>query len=160
MKKLMSVLGLSLALAVGSGAYAGERFHDGMSMERGERMMQHMFSRLDLSDEQRDAVHAIRDEAHATMDAYKEKSQVDPAQMRAQMKALVQAESFDEQAFRDLMSQQQVHKTQMALIHAKMKNAVWNVLNAEQQAQMSEMMEKRGKRGFGRGRHAHQWSNE
>lgn len=154
MKKLVKVLGLGLALSLGGTAMANDYHHQsGMKVERGERMMQRMIAHLELTEAQQQSVHSIRDEAHAAMDAYKAQVGMSrnemKAQMKAQMQAIVQAENFDEQAFRDLMAQKQAHKEEMALIKAKMKHDIWHVLDAQQQAKMTQMMAKRGERRFG-----------
>lgn len=156
MKKLVKVLGLGLVLSMGGAAIAND-YHSqdsGVKVERGERMMKRMFSRLDLTQTQLDAVHVIRDEAHDAMDAFKEQANINRGEMKAQMKAIVQAENFDEQAFRDLMAKKHAHKGEMAVIKAKMKHDIWHVLDEQQQEKMTQMMEKRaergGRRGFGR----------
>ncbi len=153
MKKILSVLGLGLALAFGGVAMAqgdrsSERTFD-HSAERGHggnghHMMKRMFSKLDLSEEQQTQVKALREQMKADMQALRGDSE--RSNMRDLMKSIVQAETFDEDAFRAMLADKQAKKTEAAVIKAKMKNGVWNTLNAEQQAKMTEMMESRGKR--------------
>ena len=161
MKKLVKVLGLGLALSLGSVAGSVAIAHDhgnggyeGKMMERGERMMKRMFSRLDLTEAQREAVTEIRQDAQAAMAELKEQSVMSRGEFKEQMREIVQADEFDEQAFRQLMALKQTDRGEMAVIRAKMKHDIWHVLDAQQQAKMTEMMEKRGerrgKRAFGR----------
>jgi protein CpxP len=152
MKKLMTVLGLGLALTLGGNVLA--QGDQGFERGHGERKMQRMFSRLDLSTEQQDAIRGIREQAHDSIDAYRSGLSLERGELHQQMKALVQAETFDETAFRELMAQKAAVKSEMALIKAKSKNAIWNQLTPQQQTQMSEIMEKRS-RGVKRRGHGH-----
>jgi protein CpxP len=155
MKKIVSALGLGLALTFGGAAMAeGDRGFErsqGDSHGGGHHMMKRMFSKLGLTEQQQEEVKAIREAAHASMKDNKGQFEG----FRDQMKALVQAESFDEAAYRTLIESKQSHKVDMMVIKAKMKNGVWNVLTAEQQAEMAEMIEKRGERGQRHQRRGH-----
>jgi protein CpxP len=151
MKKIASVIGLGLALAFGGAAIAngGERgFNHG---ERGEHhMMKRLFSKLDLSEEQKEVIKGLRVQTKASMKAlYTEGSR---SESHSQMKALVMAETFDEAAFRDLLESKSSKRIDAGVVKAKMKNGIWNVLNAEQQEKLASMMAKmhdrKGKRGF------------
>ncbi len=155
MKNIVSVLGLGFALTFG-GAVLAEG-HNGF--ERGEgkgghggkgHMMKRMFSKLDLTDEQQTSIDALRDQMHDSMEALRGEGERED--LRAQMKSVVQAETFDEEAFKAMLASKHAKKTEAAVIKAKMKNGVWNVLTAEQQEQMTAMMdEKRERRGGKRG---------
>jgi protein CpxP len=157
MKKILSVLGLGLALSFGGvamaqGDHSSERHFD-QSSERGHggkghHMMKRMFSKLDLSEEQQTAVKALREQMKADMQALRaaRSEEGERSEFRDQMKSIVQAEAFEEDAFRAMLADKQAKKTEAAVIKAKMKNGVWNTLNAEQQAKMTEMMESRGER--------------
>ncbi|MCJ8272867.1 MAG: Spy/CpxP family protein refolding chaperone [Psychrosphaera sp.] len=156
MKKIVSVLGLGFALTFGGAALA--EGHDGF--ERGQdsdghggkgHMMKRMFSKLDLTDEQQTSIEALRDQMHDSMEALRGEEGERKA-FHEQMKSLVQSEEFDEDAFREMTAAKQVKKTEAAVIKATMKHGVWNVLTAEQQEQMTAMMEtKRERRGGKRG---------
>lgn len=152
MKKLVQVVGLGIALTFGGNALADDydRGH-GYSHEygkgfKGERMMKRMFSRLDLTDEQKEQIHAIRDEAHEQMDAMREASDFDRDAFKAQMKAIMTAETFDEVAYRDLMAEKHARMVEFKVLKAKTKNRIYQVLDEEQRAQAEEMMEKRHER--------------
>jgi protein CpxP len=156
MKKIVSVLGLGFALTFGGAALA--EGHDGF--ERGEgkgghggkgHMMKRMFSKLDLTAEQQTSIDALRDQMHDSMEALRGEEGERKA-FHEQMKSVVQAEAFDEDAFREMTAAKQVKKVEVAVIKAKMKNGVWNVLSEAQQEQMTAMMEsKRERRGGKRG---------
>jgi protein CpxP len=107
-------------------------------------MMKRMFSKLDLSEEQKAGIKALREETKAAMMAlYDEEGRAD---FHDQMQALVKAESFDEAAFRALMETKAAKKMEAGVIKAKMKNGVWNLLDAEQQQKLEEMMEQKRER--------------
>ncbi|NQZ07244.1 MAG: Spy/CpxP family protein refolding chaperone [Algicola sp.] len=154
MKKILSVLSLGLALAFGGVAMAeGDRSaerHSDHSSERGHggngqhHMMKRMFSKLDLSEDQQTAIRDLKEQMHADMVALRGDSE--RSDFRDQMKTIVQAETFDEDAFRELLAVKQAKKIEVGVMKAKMKNGVWNILNTEQQAKMTEMMESRGER--------------
>lgn len=149
MKKIISAfglgLGLSLALtfsgvALAEGDRGFERSHGG----GGHHMMKRMFSKLDLNEEQKLAIKDLREQMHQSMEDLHEEGE--RGEFRDQMKAIVQAETFDESAFRDLLAAKQAKKIEFGVIKAKMKNGVWNVLTVEQQEKLETMMEKRGHR--------------
>lgn len=165
MKNIASVIGLGLVLAFGGSALAfgdrdGAMRHGGEHSgerggERGHHMMQRMFSKLALSEQQEEAIKALRAAAHTSMEQLEEGSMTDSHE---QMKALIHASSFDEAAYRELLESKQSHHLEMRLIKAKTKNGIWNLLSAEQQEKMSAMMEHGGKRGKRNG-HRHQGSH-
>ena len=149
----MKVLGLGLALSIGGAAIAND-YHSqgvGFKMEHGKHMMKRMFSRLDLTEQQQQAVRAIREQAHTTMDELKNQSTMSRSELKSQLKSIVQADSFDEQAFRELMAVKQSHRSEMAVIRAKMKHDIWHVLDEQQQDKMAQMVEKRAERRAERG---------
>ncbi|MCJ8272866.1 MAG: Spy/CpxP family protein refolding chaperone [Psychrosphaera sp.] len=158
MKKILSVLSLGLALAFGGVAMAeGDRSserHSDHSAERGHggngqhHMMKRMFSKLDLSEEQQTAIKDLKEQMHADMQTLRaaRSEEGQRSDFRDQMKAITQAETFDEDAFRELLAVKQAKKIEAGVMKAKMKNGVWNILNTEQQAKMTEMIQSRGER--------------
>ena len=165
MKKIVSVLGLGLALTVGGMAVAqGDRGFGGHERGMGGPGLFQaigMLSELNLSDEQKAQIKTIRQNARAEMKALRGDVE-DRKAFRQQMKDLVQAESFDEDAFKALLVARQAKHAEGAVIMAKSKNAIWNLLNAEQQASVNEMLESRGpgKRGHRRHRGFHHGEHE
>jgi len=113
--------------------------------ESGPQMKRHfkkMAKYLELTEEQKTQMKAIRAEAKTQRSEFKESM----SGFHQQVKALMQAETFDEQAFSVLQSQYQGNFQHMALIKAKTKHAMFQVLTSEQQEKMQEFKEKRGKR--------------
>lgn len=137
MKKILTVAGLALALTLGGTAFAGgERGHGGHG-GMGHHMMKRVFSKLDLTEQQREEVKGILSAFKEQMKGKKEGR----GEFKAQMKALVQSGTFDEAAVRDLIESKRAERVDAGVAQARMKNQIWNVLNAEQQAKLNEMME-------------------
>jgi protein CpxP len=65
---------------------------------------------------------------------------------RQQVKSLISAESFDEQAFVQLQASNQDVFSAMALIKAKSKFAMKNILTEDQLEKLSSMKYKRSRR--------------
>lgn len=144
MKKILTVAGLALALTLGGAAVAGgERGHHGGGHGGHHFMMKRMFSKLDLSEQQQEEVKGIMSAFKTQMQEKKEGR----SEFKDQMKALVQSDSFDEAAVRALIESKQASRVDAGVAKARMKNQIWNVLNSEQQAKLTEMMEKMHSKG-------------
>jgi Spy/CpxP family protein refolding chaperone len=107
--------------------------------QKSKHMMKKMAKYLSLSEQQKTEIKAIRTQA---------KEQGEP--LRAQMKQfkeaeklLLQAETFDDEAFVALHASYQQIFAQESLAKAKTKNAIFNVLTSEQQEKWLSKMEKR-----------------
>ena len=152
MKKILSVLGLVLAFTFGANVFVANALAgDHRDMARGgPGMMKAMsiLSELDLSDEQRAAIKNLRHEIKAAFKANKD-AHID---FRDEMKAQVQSDHFDETAVRELLASKQQKRIEMGVMHAKMRNGVWNILTEEQRTLMTELMAKRGERGHHKGK--------
>lgn len=110
----------------------------GMSPERmllSERAKAH----LSLTDAQQSQIKSIIEQQKSALAQYK----VAGKETRQQHKALIQSETFDEQAFRDLLVSNQDRKIEISVIKARSKNQIWNVLDEEQQEKMQKMMKHR-----------------
>jgi Spy/CpxP family protein refolding chaperone len=120
--------------------------HQQEHKHRGHRNeMKRMAKFLSLSEDQKVKINAI-----------KTKSRDQHQPLNASMKAfkiaeknLLTAKTFDEKAFSSLQSEYQPTLTKLALIRAKSKQALFNVLNKEQQDKWLKMME--GHRGDKKG---------
>ncbi len=147
MKKMITIAGLALALTVGAGAMAqgghGEGHHGPRGHGMGHHMMERMFSKLDLSEQQQEEVKGILTNFKNQM---KDK-RTERFAFKDQIKALVQSETFDEAAVRALIESKQAQRLEAQVAKARMKNQIWNVLNAEQQVQLNEMMENAHQKG-------------
>ena len=153
MKKILTVASVALALTFGGNVMAegdrghrtppsedgGMRHHGGM----GHHMMKRIFSKLDLNEQQQQEVKAIMTGFREQMQDKKEGR----SEFKAQMKALVQSDSFDEAAVRALIESKHEVRIDAGVEMAKMKNQIWNVLNADQQEKLNEMMENMGRHG-------------
>jgi|ETNmetMinimDraft_8_1059916.scaffolds.fasta_scaffold00964_7 protein CpxP len=127
-----------------SNAYA---FHEGgnsVTTEQGRHhggkgRMKMMSIVLDLTDVQQEKIKAIKRQAKEQHKA----NQATMKQFKTQAKALIQAEIFDEQAFSALQSRYQANFEQAGLQRAKTRNAIFNVLNTEQQKKWQKVIQGR-----------------
>ncbi|MFT5161819.1 MAG: protein CpxP [Alteromonadaceae bacterium] len=158
MKKILAGLGLALAVTFTTNVFVAKALAgevEALTPQRGGPGMMHMmsvFSELDLTREQKEAIKALRHDAWATIKANKGEH----LDFRDQMQGLVRAENFDEVAVRELMASKHERRLQMGIMHAKMRNGIWNILNQEQRALLSELKAKRGEeQGQGWGERGH-----
>jgi len=103
-----------------------------------KRMLKRMARHLALTDEQVTQIKTIRSEAKAARDANKSVME----EFRSQIKSLMTNESFDEAAFMALHTQYQAALTEQAMLRAKTKHAIFQVLTEEQQAKAQAMRKK------------------
>lgn len=100
--------------------------------------------RLGLSDEQKQKMQEIHSADAEKRDQHKALMK----QKRSQMLAIIQAENFDESAWRIAYAKYQSASNEMALVRAENRHQVWNLLTPEQQKKMERLAKKReGKRG-------------
>ncbi|MFT4925054.1 MAG: protein CpxP [Phenylobacterium sp.] len=175
MKKIISALGLALAVTFATNVVVAKavahedhpsmhedkmaRGGSGMMGMHGDKMvrggpgMMRMMARLahlDLTEEQRSAIKTLHQQVRDTKDANKQ-GHMD---FRQQMQDQVRSQSFDEAAVRDIIASKQALRLEMGVMHAKMRNGIWNILTAEQQEQVVAMKGKhRQHRGKHHGRH-------
>lgn len=136
MKKLL--LSLTMASLLGVSSYAvnaHERNHG--EHERG------LMASLSLTQQQKDDIKQIRKESQQDLSVYRAEQQ----QLRENMRAIMQASTWDEAAVTNAIEQQMELNLQSKLILAKGKNRVFNQLSTEQQAQfINEREDKKGKK--------------
>lgn len=106
------------------------------------RKLRKMVKHLQLSEEQRIEVKAIfvqaKDNAKEHRTSMKD--------FKEQVKSLMAAPVFDEKAFTDIHSQYQTNFAEMALLKAKHKHAIFQILTLEQREKFMELnMNKRRK---------------
>ena len=126
-------------------------FGSGMSFEQGEsgghfkkimgRKFKRMAKYLELTDEQKEQMKTIRQEAKEEGANHKAALK----EFREQAKELTLADNFDESAFTALQAQYQSNFQRLGLLRAKTKHAMMQVLTAEQQAKWQEFKPKRGR---------------
>lgn len=151
MKKIVST-GLTaaiLALSVSSISFVSNANpHDGYSgkshgAKQEYRQFKRMAKHLDLTDEQKVLFKSLKETAKENRSVMKEKMQG----YKEQMKALMSATEFDEQAFLQLHSSYQNTFAEMALIKAKHKHQMMRILTPEQQEKAQNMRGKRKGKG-------------
>ena len=98
--------------------------------------------KLDLSQAQQDQIAALQTLSKAELAPFKEAMKDN----RTAVKAIVQAEQFDEAAFRSAMQGNQSEQLEIAVIRARYNNQVWNVLSTEQQEKLSKMVKRKHKK--------------
>ncbi|WP_448547349.1 Spy/CpxP family protein refolding chaperone [Thalassotalea fusca] len=111
--------------------------HEGAGQKQ-KRMLKRMARHLALTDEQVSQIKVIRSEAKTAREA--NKSVMD--EFRSQIKSLMTNESFDEAAFTALHTQYQAALTEQAVLKAKTKHAIFQVLTEEQQIKAQNMRKK------------------
>jgi protein CpxP len=112
-----------------------------------KQMMKRMAKALSLSEEQKAEIKVIKTQAkeqHQTL-------RTSMKEFKVAEKKLVQAETFDEQAFSALHDTYQPVLKQLALIRVKTKQAIFNVLNTEQQEKWQAMAKHHKGKGKGKG---------
>ena len=135
MKKLILVMFTLVCVSFSSVAKDQKSRHRG-AMDNPIRMM---FSKLDLSEEQKQQMKDIMKQQKEQMKALHDGD----GQSKEQMKAIIHADSFDEVAFKQLQSEQAVKTQELALIKAKNMHKMYHLLTAEQKQKMAEMAEMR-----------------
>lgn len=138
-KMLVSAAVLSIA-ALSSSVVMAKPHKESFNMYR-MLLSERGISRLDLTKVQQDKIKSIADAEKAALKAFKERN----PNTRADVKALVHAEVFDEVAFRQMLAKQQSERTELAVMKAKNKNAVWNTLTTEQQEKLKKVMKRKNK---------------
>lgn len=105
----------------------------------GPRGGDRIFRQLDLTDAQKTQIKALhekqRDEAKANHDQLRA--------IREQMRPLIENSAFDETAVRALLAKETQLMTEMQVVDARTRNAVFNLLTTEQKAKLAELRSKR-----------------
>ena len=147
-KNIAIVTSLCSALILAPASFAG---HDGSNYQGGRDNSYHQMSekkfaklsrKLGLSESQQADIKALKSEEKTQMEVLKPAMKA----FRAQVKTLMSAESFDEEAFVQLQASNQDVFAAMALIKAKSKFAMKSVLTEEQLATFRSMKHKRSRR--------------
>ena len=110
--------------------------HMQLNGDRAERMMNRMIRALSLSDQQQVQIVAIKAQAKEQHNVLRDSMK----KFKEEEKTLLQAQAFDEQAYTALHGAYQPVFVQMALIRAKTKHAIFNVLTTAQQEKWLRIM--------------------
>ncbi len=152
MKRSILITTLILTLAAGAGiatAWGGHGGH-GPGMEGPGapgaflRGMMRLMHRLDLSDQQRDAIRGILQDARSQIQPHRQALQDGREQMRA-----LDPSSFDETAVRAIARKQAKEIEEIMVIGQKVRSQVWAVLTPEQREEAQQIrseMEQRRER--------------
>jgi len=142
---LSTGFGVQAALAFGAGCEKGP---GGMKEGRGHRQ-ERMAQVLGLSAEQQQQMTTLREEGQNAMQPLREAL----AANREKVRALVNAESFDENAVRSLAAEEATTRTELLVLRTRMQQQIHALLTPEQRAladRLQPMM--REGRGHGQGR--------
>ena len=149
MKTIFSTAGLCFVLAFANVASVnasnndmnldGPKIMKGNQQKMQKKQMKRMAKVLSLSEQQKVEIKAIKSQARAQHQALR------PVMKAFKMaeKKLLQTKTFDEKAYIALHDSNQATFAQSALIRAKAKHEVFNVLTTEQQEKWLKMAEHR-----------------
>lgn len=150
-KTMASISTLCLLLAFSSMSIANESnddiaFNAPKHLQKGgdrrEHMMKRMVNTLSLSEQQQVQITAVKHQARQQHEMLRDSMK----KFKAEEKALLQAQVFDKQAYSVLHAAYQPIFMELALIRAKTKHTVFNVLTTAQQGKWLKVMaDKKGK---------------
>lgn len=129
--------GLVAATSISSfaGPERGHEAHDGHGAKHGWHLR--ALKGLDLTDAQKEQIKTLTEQHRASMPKHDEmKSDM------TELKALVQAESFDEAAVRALFESKQKDRLDHEVARAKLQFEINKVLTVEQKAKLAERQQK------------------
>ena len=124
----------SMSFSTGANAYENEGVKRHIS-KQDHRQFKRMAKRLDLTDEQKEQFKTLKAQAKTERSAMKEKVKG----YKDQVKILMEAAVFDEQAFLQLHSSYQNTFAEAALLRAKHKHEMMQILTPEQQEKAKKM---------------------
>ena len=139
---LCSALFLAPISFAGNDSSTHQGCRDNSHQPMSEKKLAKLTRKLGLSESQQADIKALNSEEKAQMQVLKPAM----AAFREQIKALMSAESFDEEAFVQLQASNQDVFSAMALTKAKSKFAMKSVLTEEQLAKFRSMKHKRSRR--------------
>ncbi|PKI16803.1 Spy/CpxP family protein refolding chaperone [Colwellia sp. 12G3] len=139
---LCSVLVLSQASFAGNDSSSHQGNQEKNHQQMSEKKLAKLTSKLGLSQSQQVDIQALNAEEKIQLQALKPAMKA----FHAQVKTLMSADSFDEQAFVQLQASNQDVFSAAALIKAKNKFAMKSILTEEQLEKFSAMKHKRSRR--------------
>jgi len=105
----------------------------------GCQAMQKMTKELDLTSEQQAKIKAIRTQARDTLQTKRQEM----IKLRAEINALIQTDKLDEAKLTALINQKKEIVGSVMKTRITVKNQIYNVLNAQQKAKFSTMMDQK-----------------
>ena len=148
MKKRNLIIGSILAGTIGIAGLAqacggpGEGFRGAHKGHGGDRMM-HVMKKLDLSDEQRDAVRTIKRDSRNQMQAKRDEMQ----DIRQALRKQANAEAYDAAKVRELADAKAKIMADITVQRIETMQKVRKQLSAEQLAKFDDMKDRRSMRG-------------
>lgn len=106
-----------------------------------EYRMQRMMRHIDLSDEQKSKVSAVFDQHRTQFNSLRSEMKSNRMALRENM----HTDTQDMAVIEELAKKQGELKTQKILIKAKMKSAIYKILNNEQREKMEDIRDRRSK---------------
>jgi len=149
MKKLTKIVLIGVtatSLAIGATAFAKR------GGDHSERMIERVSDRLELNDNQVQALQALRDEVLETRDLMRGDGNI-----RTQVNALIAADTFDQGAALSIINDRAASLQANAPELVAAAAVFFDGLDAEQRTEVQEFMDHMGKR---HGRHGHWRSND
>ncbi len=98
-----------------------------------------MLSRLNLTDAQKEQIRNLHEGARTASEAHMEKARA----AQDQLKAVVEAATFDEAAARSLLAVKSQAMIEMDVIRLRTDSAIYNLLTAEQKTQLEKLKQER-----------------
>ncbi|XQW85393.1 Spy/CpxP family protein refolding chaperone [Thalassotalea piscium] len=123
--------------------------HDGLNekghhmAKKDHRQFKRMAKYLELTDEQKQEFKTLKEQAKEARNSLKDNMK----SYKAQVKVLMEADVFDEVAFKQLHTSYQDTFAEAAMLRAKNKHQMMQLLTPEQKEKAKKMKEKRGKKG-------------
>ncbi len=139
--KKIALLIIPMAALALSGHAIAKGHGKGQQQSMIQKEVRMMMSKLDLNEQQKEQMKAIKENSKAQMKALKEAHQ--QGTERDELQALIMADTFDEGAFLALQQRIAAKKQQGALIQARTMNQIFNVLTPEQKQQFLEIKAER-----------------
>lgn len=129
MKKSLLVLPITAALL-----FAGQSLAAPEQAAKGKHASVKMLKKLDLTEQQKSDIQSLRQQGKQDRLVFKQ----DITDIEKQLRSVIRASEWDEQAAMALLIQKQEITSKLALTRASSKNLVWNNLSEEQQGKLTE----------------------
>ena len=123
--------------------FAGTVMADPDYAHKGKQSTAKMLKKLDLTEQQKLDIRTLRQQGKQNRQVFRQ----DIKEIEEQLQSVIRASEWDEQAAKNLLSQRQEIKSQLALTRATSRNAMWNYLSDEQQEKLPDRSEREHKKG-------------